>query len=82
MSNDTFDRFLAQLPDLLQRFPDATGDLVARFLGDVQTDSGRHTVTLAVTGKMKQGKSSLINALIDRDLPTTGVTEALSLIHI
>lgn len=72
--------FARRLPGLLGRFG-VTADIAARFDAlriEAQLDS---LFTLAIVGRMKAGKSTLLNALIDQDLALVGVTETTATIN-
>jgi hypothetical protein len=70
--------FCKQIPELLAEHS-VTADLVGRVvnLGEQATTP----FTVAVVGQMRVGKSSLINALLDKDLAQTGVTETTATIN-
>lgn len=72
--------FAHQAPQLLNRHPETIEE--ARLIGE-QIAALDHTrlFRLAVTGKLKRGKSTLINALIGRPLPTIGVVETTATLN-
>lgn len=70
--------FTQKIPKLLAEHS-ATADLVSRVINlDQQASS---PFTLAIVGQMRVGKSSLINALLEKDLAQTGVTETTATIN-
>lgn len=87
MSVDTLDdtrawliRFARRMPALLGRHA-VTEDLAERFDAlAIERQLGRR-FTLAIVGRMKAGKSTLLNALIDRSLAPVGVTELTATIN-
>lgn len=72
--------FAEQAPRLLNRHPETVEE--ARLIGQhiAALDDAR-LFRLAVTGKLKRGKSTLINALIGRPLPTIGVVETTATLN-
>lgn len=72
------ERFAAELPRLLERHP-LTATLVQRVTGLL--DAAETPFTVAIVGQMRVGKSSLLNALVGRDLAVTGVTETTATIN-
>lgn len=74
-------RFAALAPGLLERHQvsaSMAGEL-RDLLASLET---ARRFRVAVTGKIKQGKSTLINALIGRCLPTVGIDETTATINI
>jgi len=80
MSSDqiSLNGFLRELIAGLREFPEwhkAKGDL------EQIAESGRHVFTIAVVGRMKAGKSTLINSLIGEELAISGVEEATATVN-
>lgn len=73
-------RFARDVPQLLQRHP-STVDLAFRIEQLALADALQTRFTVAVIGQMRVGKSTLLNALIGRDLAPTGVTETTATIN-
>lgn len=72
--------FVEQAPRLLDRHAETAED--ARLAREQAAALGvPKSFRLAVTGKIKQGKSTLINALIGRSLPTVGVIETTATLN-
>ena len=79
-----------KLQESCRSFLDATAELCAQhdFLRDIERDlrsiseSVTHPFNVAVYGKMKRGKSSLVNALLGRTLAITDQTEATATITV
>lgn len=72
------EQFTQALPPLLTRMPE-TADLARQV--DALLDIGESPFTVAVMGQMRSGKSTLLNALIGRDLAVTGVNETTATIN-
>ncbi|WP_286764871.1 dynamin family protein [Rhodopirellula sp. UBA1907] len=72
------DSFCEKIPRLLAEHS-VTADLVSRVVNLGEQASSPFTV--AVVGQMRVGKSSLINALLEKDLAQTGVTETTATIN-
>lgn len=72
------EEFAAELPKLLERHP-LTANLVQKVSGLL--DAAETPFTVAIVGQMRVGKSSLLNALVGRDLAVTGVTETTATIN-
>lgn len=70
--------FCEKIPKLLAEHS-VTSDLVSRVVNLGEQASSPFTV--AVVGQMRVGKSSLINALLEKDLAQTGVTETTATIN-
>ncbi len=70
--------FADEIPNLLARHL-VTVDLVPAVTG--LADELDEPFTVAVVGQMKVGKSSLINALVGKELAVTGVTETTATIN-
>lgn len=84
---DTFDsyraklqKFSEQVPHLLARHPETIKE-AELILAHVAKLENTKCFRLAMTGKIKQGKSTLINALIGRSLPTVGVNETTATLN-
>ena len=79
-----------KLQESCRAFLETAAELCARhdFLRDIERDlrsiseSVTHPFNVAVFGKMKRGKSSLVNALLGRTLAITDQTEATATINI
>jgi hypothetical protein len=75
---DRISQFAAVVPRLLAKHH-RTSDLAIE-LSDLITVAER-PFTMAVVGQMRSGKSSLLNALVGRDLAVTGVNETTATIN-
>ena len=73
-------QFADQIPRLLARHPE-TLEEAELILAHIAKLEQARCFRLAVTGKIKQGKSTLINALIGRSLPTVGVNETTATLN-
>ncbi|MCM2371873.1 dynamin family protein [Aporhodopirellula aestuarii] len=67
-----------EIPGLLGRHS-ITSDLVAQVTG-LRADIDK-PFTVAIVGQMRVGKSSLINALLEKDIAITGVTETTATVN-
>ncbi len=70
--------FAASMPEKLSRMPE-TAHLAGRF--DSLLEQGSTPFTVAVMGQMRSGKSTLLNALIGRDLAVTGINETTATVN-
>lgn len=70
--------FCEKIPKLLAEHS-VTSDLVSRVVN--LGEQAASPFTVAVVGQMRVGKSSLINALLEKDLAQTGVTETTATIN-
>lgn len=70
--------FCATIPGLLAEHS-VTADLVPRVVG--LAEQAQTPFTVAVVGQMRVGKSSLINAILEKDLVEVGVTETTATIN-
>jgi hypothetical protein len=70
--------FAREAPRLLAREP-LTADLAARVAALAQLSE--EPFTLAVIGQMRAGKSTLLNALVGKDLALTGVNETTATVN-
>ena len=70
--------FAKQAPTLLGRHA-STADLASRV--DGVAEQGEKPFTVAVVGQMRVGKSTLLNALMERDLAITGVNETTATLN-
>ena len=70
--------FALETPKLLAREP-LTRELASRV--ETLTQRSEEPFTLAVVGQMKAGKSTLLNALVGKDLALTGVTETTATVN-
>ncbi|HBJ38798.1 MAG TPA: hypothetical protein DDZ51_29435 [Planctomycetaceae bacterium] len=75
---DLVDSFCSQIPPLLTEHS-VTADLLPRVVG--LGEQCQNPFTVAVVGQMRVGKSSLINAILEKDLAETGVTETTATIN-
>ncbi len=72
--------FARRLPDLLARTSE-TADLAVDVERLAIAETLRARFTVAVVGQMRAGKSTLLNALIGRDLAPTGITETTATVN-
>ncbi len=70
--------FCERIPKLLAEHS-VTADLVPRVVG--LGEQAQTPFTVAIVGPMRVGKSSLINAILEKDLAETGVTETTATIN-
>lgn len=72
--------FALQVPQLLSRHPETieAAQLIRRHIDALENP---RCFRVAVTGKIKQGKSTIICALIGRSLPTVGVNETTATLN-
>lgn len=70
--------FASQMPGTLSRMPE-TAHLSGNF--DALLEQGSSPFTVAVMGQMRSGKSTLLNALMGRDLAITGVNETTATVN-
>ncbi len=73
-------RFARQMPALLGQHA-GTADLAVRFNALALERQLERRFTLAIVGRMKAGKSTLLNALVERSLAPVGVTETTATIN-
>jgi hypothetical protein len=72
--------FAESVPQLLLKHPE-TADLAFQIEKLQLTEALESRFTVAIIGQMRVGKSTLLNALIGRDLAPTGVTETTATIN-
>lgn len=70
--------FASGMPETLSRMPE-TSHLAGKF--DSLLEQGSTPFTVAVMGQMRSGKSTLLNALMGKDLAVTGVNETTATVN-
>ncbi|MCS7305839.1 MAG: dynamin family protein, partial [Thermoguttaceae bacterium] len=73
-------RFCTQMPEYCLRHP-AIGHLAKEFQRLRLLEALEQRFTVAIVGQMRVGKSTLLNALLGRDLAPTGITETTATIN-